>query len=172
MAGELVETGKLYARMLAPIDPNWLEPLAGHLVKKSYNQPRWDRKSGRALVSEKITMLGLTIVAARTCPMDRYDKIKAREMFIHHGLVEQDMESKAPFALHNQRQLKKVQQMQAKVRQHNLLASNEQRFAFFDSKLPRDITNAPLFEKWRIEVERKTPKLLCMSVQDLLVPKA
>ncbi len=172
MAAELVETGKLYARTLAPIDPNWLEPLAGHLVKKSYNDPRWDRKSGRALVNEKITLLGLTIVASRRCPMDRYDKAKAREMFIHHGLVEMDLESKAPFMLHNQRLLKKVQQMQAKVRRHDLLGSQQQRFDFFDTKLPADITNEPRFEKWRRQVEQKQPKLLCMKLDDFLAPKA
>lgn len=171
MAAELVETGKLYARTLAPIDPAWLEPLAGHLVNKAYNDPRWDRMSGRALVNEKITMLGLTIVASRRCPMDRYDKAKAREMFIHHALVEQDWDSKAPFALHNQRLLKKAQQMQAKLRRHDLLGSQEQRYDFFDQKLPGDITNEPRFEKWRRQVEHKQPKILFMKLKDFLAPK-
>jgi ATP-dependent helicase HrpA len=171
MAAELVETGKLYARTLAPIDPNWLEPLAGHLVKKSFNNPRWDHNSGRALVNEKITMLGLTIVASRTCPMDRYDKVKAREMFIHYGLVEQDMDNQAPFALHNQRLHKEAQQMQAKMRRHDMLASIEQRYAFFDTKLPADVTNAPLFEKWRKDAEAKQPKLLFMKLTDFLTPE-
>lgn len=171
MAAELVETGKLYARTLAPINPDWLEPLAGHLVKKSFNNPHWDHNSGRALVNEKITMLGLTIVASRTCPMDRYDKIKAREMFIHYGLVEQDMDNQAPFALHNQRLHKEAQQMQAKMRRHDMLASIEQRYAFFDAKLPTDITNAPLFEKWRKDAEAKNPKLLFMKLTDFLTPE-
>tara|TARA_Y100001933_G_scaffold265274_1_gene339385 strand:+ start:1236 stop:5195 length:3960 start_codon:yes stop_codon:yes gene_type:complete len=172
MAAELVETGKLYARTLAPIDPNWLEPLAGHLVKKSYNDPRWDRQSGRALVNEKITMLGLTIVASRRCPMDRYDKNKAREMFIHHALVEMDIDNnKAPFMLNNQRLLKNAQQMQAKLRRHDLLGSQQQRYDFFDSKLPADITNAPRFEKWRKKAEDKQPKLLFMKLKDFLAPQ-
>ncbi|MBL4699765.1 MAG: ATP-dependent RNA helicase HrpA, partial [Phycisphaeraceae bacterium] len=171
MAAELVETGKLYARTLAIIDPNWLEPLAGHLVKKSYNQPRWDRKSARAMVNEKVTMLGLTIVGLRRCPMDQYDKVKAREMFIHYGLVEQDMENSAPFALHNQRLLKEAQQMQAKLRKHNLLASNEQRYQFFDDKLPAsEIASGPHFEKWRKQAEAKEPKLLFMQLSDFLAP--
>ncbi len=172
MAGQLVDTARLYARTVAPVSPQWIEPLAPHLVKRSYLHPRWDTLSGRALVDEKVTLLGLTIVPRRTKPMDVSDVVAARKLFIHHALVEQDFNCRAPFMAHNQRLLRQVQQMEAQKRTHDLLADQQQRFDFFDKRLPQDMTNGPKFEKWLRKVQEKQPRILFMELTDFMRPNA
>ena len=90
MAAELVETSRLFARTVAAIDPAWAEALAGDLVKRSYGEPRWEKKQGSAVADEKVTLYGVPIVPKRRVQLARIDPEQARELFIRHALVDGD----------------------------------------------------------------------------------
>jgi ATP-dependent helicase HrpA len=65
MATELVETARLFARDCAVIEPDWVEPVAGHLVRRTYSEPRWNATRGQVEATEKVTLYGIPLVAAR-----------------------------------------------------------------------------------------------------------
>ena len=102
MAAELVETNRLWARRVAAVQPEWAERIGSHLVKRSYSEPRWDRRGGRAIATETVTLYGLPIVTGRTVGYDRVDRSEARDLFIRHALVLGDWETKHRFLVHNQ----------------------------------------------------------------------
>ena len=88
VAGELVETSRRFARTAARIQPEWIEPLAEHLVSREHFEPHWDEESGNPMIYEKVSLWGLPIVQRRRVLLAKVDPVKAREMLIQHGLVE------------------------------------------------------------------------------------
>jgi ATP-dependent helicase HrpA len=174
MAAELVETTKLYARTCAGIQPQWIERAAAHLVERTYSEPRWDAKSASVLASEKVTLHGLVIVPSRLVPYSPINPKQSREMFIQHALVLGDCtppHTQAPFVRHNARLVEEVQGMEAKIRQRNLLADAATRFAFYDARVPLEVTNGAEFESWRQRAENPragNPRTLFMDKADLL----
>jgi ATP-dependent helicase HrpA len=171
MAGELVETTKLYARTCAGIQPQWIEQAAEHLVDRTYSEPRWDSKTTQAIATEKVALHGLVLVPARVVPFSPINPRLARELFIHHALVLGDLHpplASAPFVRHNARLVEEVQLLEAKIRQRNLLADAATRYAFYDARIPLDVTNGTQFETWRRHAERATPRILYMEKADLL----
>ncbi len=172
MAGELVETTRLFARDVAPIQPNWLEELAEHLVSLSHANPRWDPTSARVIADERVSLFGLTIMPKRTAHFGPIDPPQARNLFIHHALVLGEYESPGRFQQHNRQLQQTVEQLEHKVRRKDLLADEQARFAFYDRRLPAHVHDGGSFEKWRKEAERKQPKLLYMKREDLLVDQA
>ncbi len=168
MAGELVETGRLYARMNAPIQPQWIERLAPHMVRLTHSNPRWQRESARALTDEKVSLGGLTLVNRRTIPLAKVNTTQARELFIQHALVEQDYDTQAPFFKHNRDLQEQVEKLESKVRRRDLLVEQRARFHFYDQRIPAGITDGPTFEKWRQEAERSNARLLYMTQAHLL----
>ncbi|WP_240928410.1 ATP-dependent RNA helicase HrpA [Thalassoroseus pseudoceratinae] len=168
MAAELVETSQRYLRTVARINPDWIEPLAGHLVKKTYSEPHWSAKSGSAMAFEKVLLFGLTLVPRRRVRYGRIDAKLSRELFLQHALAEFDWETKHPFFKHNQELLTEVEKMQAKSRQGDLLLLPEERFEFFDQRVPNRVVDAPSFDKWYRKEVKKQPRLLFMAKSDLL----
>jgi ATP-dependent helicase HrpA len=116
MAAELVETTRLYARTAAAIEPEWIEPLAGHLVKQSYSSPRWQGRRGQVAADEKVTLYGLPVVPRRRVNYGPIDPPAARELFIRHGLTEGDMDTRAPFWRHNRDLIADLRALEAKTR--------------------------------------------------------
>ncbi|MFA9477668.1 ATP-dependent RNA helicase HrpA [Phycisphaerales bacterium AB-hyl4] len=172
MAAELIETSQLFARTAARINPDWIEPIAGELLSRSYSEPHWQPKQGHVGAYEKVSLMGLTIVPRRKVHYGPIDTVKSRELFIHHALVEGDCHLEAPFFRHNQQLAAEVEQLEAKARRRDLLVDEQARFAFYDARLPTNVTNLPQFEKWRKQAERDDPKLLYMSERDLLAGDA
>lgn len=168
MAAELVETTKRYARTIARIQPQWIEPLAGHLLKYNYSDPTWDGEKASAVADERVSLFGLTIVPRRTVRYGRVNPVKAREFFIQYGLVEGDYETNADFWKHNRALIEEVEAMEAKSRQRDLLRGEEDRFAFYDERLGEEAVDGATFDKWRRKAEKETPKLLFFSRADLL----
>lgn len=168
VAAELVETTRRYARTVARIDPGWIEPLAGHLLHRSYSDPRWSRKSGSAMANEKVTLFGLTIVPRRPVRYGPIDPAASRELLIRGGLVEGEFDTRAPFFEHNRRLIAEIEALGAKARRADLLIDETSRFRFYDQRLPADAYDMPRFEKWRKQAEREQPRLLFMSRDDLL----
>ncbi|WP_437202950.1 ATP-dependent RNA helicase HrpA [Planctomicrobium sp. SH664] len=168
MAAELVETTRRFARTIGPLQPQWIESLAGHLVKRTYSEPHWDSKSASVKAFEKVTLFGLVIVPRRECRYGHIDPKTSREMFIQHALVEGDLVTPGEFFKHNARLKSELEDWQAKLRQGVQFVGEEAEFDFYDARIPPDVFDGPNFEKWRKTAEARQPKLLFLSREDLL----
>ncbi|MEM8875397.1 MAG: ATP-dependent RNA helicase HrpA [Planctomycetota bacterium] len=172
MAAELVETARLYARTVAPIDPEWVEHAAEHLVKRSYTDPQWDTRRQSAICFEKVTLGGLAIIPKRCTALAPHDPKTARQLFIQHALVDGDFETGAAFFKHNAELVRELQLMQSKTRRRDILAGPEVRYDFYDAKLPASVVDAVAFERWRKDAEETDRRVLFMSTEDLLLRSA
>jgi ATP-dependent helicase HrpA len=159
MAAELVETDRLRARRVATIQPEWAESIAGDLVKRSYGEPWWDERQGRAMIGETVTLYGLPIVADRPIGLDRVDRRLARELFIRRALVGGEWESHHDFIAENERFRHRVGLLEARVRRTDLL-DDEAIVAFFDERLPDDVTSARRFDRWWRDARSDDPHRL------------
>ncbi len=148
VAGELVETSRVWARDVARIDPSWVEPLAGHLVARSYSQPRWERRRAAVVATEKVTLFGLPVVAARTVPYARIDPVLARELFIRHALVEGDWDSPHDFLRHNRTTLQQLAAVEDRVRRRDLAVTDDELVALYDARIPPDVVSGRHFDAW------------------------
>ncbi|MEX0820352.1 MAG: DUF3418 domain-containing protein, partial [Pirellulaceae bacterium] len=168
VAGELVETSRRYLRNVAPIQPNWIEPLAAHIVKRSYTDPFWSRKSGTVLAYEKVTLFGLTIVAGRRTPYAQHDPETARRLFIEHALVGDDFNSEPKFLKHNRKLLADLQSLGAKSRAPDYLVGDSAQYAFYDAHLPRDCYDAASLNRWLKSAAAEETERLKMTLTDLM----
>ncbi len=148
VAAEIVETSKVFARMVAAIQPEWVEPLAGHIVKHHYFEPHWEQKRAQVMGYEKVTLYGLDVVARRRIPYAKVDPEECRNLFIRRALVEGDYQSKAPFIARNREMLDTVENLEKKTRRRDLLVDDEVLVAFYDERLPKDIVSGRHFESW------------------------
>ncbi|GMV26108.1 MAG: ATP-dependent helicase [Phycisphaerae bacterium] len=171
VAAELVQTSRLFARTVAKVQPEWIEEVGAHLIKRAHSEPHWDRDHGTVFAYERITLWGLEIIARRRVHYGPIDPRHSREVFIHHALVEGDAEHHGPFFDHNRRLMESALSVEAKARKHGLVADSQARFAFYDRRLPPTIFSMSAFEKWRRHAERDNPRLLFMSMDDVIVEK-
>jgi ATP-dependent helicase HrpA len=148
MAAELVETTRLWGRVAARIEPEWAERLAGHLVKRSYSEPHWERDRGSVVAIEKVTLYGLPIVAGRKVQYGRIDPELSRELFIRHALVEGDWRTPHAFFHENRALLEEVEELEARARRRDILVEDEALFAFYDARIPADVVSARHFDTW------------------------
>ncbi|MCB0978052.1 MAG: ATP-dependent RNA helicase HrpA [Acidimicrobiales bacterium] len=166
LAAELVETNRLWGRRAAAIDPAWAEELAGHLVKRSYGDPRWDERSGRAVTDERVTLYGLPLVSGRRVGYDRADRIEARDMFIEHALVRREWRSNHRFLADNEAFLADLGDLCNRLRRTELF-DDDARFAFYDRRLPDGIVSGRHFDRWWKNARRDRPDLLTFSAAEL-----
>jgi ATP-dependent helicase HrpA len=172
VVGELVETTRLWGRVGAAIEPRWAEELGGHLVKRSSGEPWWDATRGAALVSERVTLYGIPVVAARTIPLARVDPEAARSMFLWHALVEGEWETHHEFVRHNAERVAGVRALEDKVRRRDLLVDEDARLAWYDERVPATVTSVRSFDRWWRDERGRRPHLLDLAVEDLLDPAA
>ncbi|OGV76687.1 MAG: ATP-dependent RNA helicase HrpA [Methylotenera sp. RIFCSPLOWO2_02_FULL_45_14] len=168
MAAELMDTTKLYARCVAKIEPDWIEPLARGLTESNYTDPRWDRKMGMVNAWERVSLYGLTIIPKRRVHYGPINPTESREIFIREALANGEFDTKAAFFTANERLIAEVEELEHKARRQDVLIDEHQLFAFYDAKIPADIFNAASFEHWRIEAEKTNPKLLYLTRDDLM----
>ncbi len=168
MAGELVETSRLYARCCAKIEPDWVELVAGDLCQHHYFEPHWQKRQAQVGAFEKVTLYGLTIVAKRRINYGPLDPTLAREIFIRNALVQAEYNCNAKFFQHNQELIAEVEALEHKSRRQDILADEEQIYAFYDARIPQGIYSGHAFEKWRKIEEKQQPKLLFLSKEDLM----
>ncbi len=168
IAAELVDTTKLYARCVAKIEPDWIEPLARGLTESQYTDPRWDRKMGMVNAWERVSLYGLTIIPKRRVHYGPINPQESREIFIREALANGEFDSKAAFFVANERLIAEVEELEHKARRQDVLVDEHQLFAFYDSKIPADIFQAATFEKWREGAEKLNPKLLYLTRDDLM----
>jgi ATP-dependent helicase HrpA len=172
VAAELVETSRLWARTVARIEPEWAEPLAPHLLRYSYSEPRWDARRGAAMATEKVTLYGLPVVAARQVGYGRIDPVAARQIFIRCALVEGDWQTHHRFFARNQRLLHDALDLERRARRPGLVAGDEARYHFYDRRIPAEVTSARHFDTWWKRARGGDPDLLTMTAADLAGPAA
>ncbi|WP_414684455.1 ATP-dependent RNA helicase HrpA [Methylotenera sp.] len=168
MAAELVDTSKLYARGVAKIEPDWIEPLARGLTDSHYSDPRWDRKMGMVNAWERVSLYGLTIIPKRRVHYGPINAAESREIFIREALANGEFDTKAAFFTANERLIAEVEELEHKARRQDVLVDEHKLFAFYDAKIPADIFNAASFEKWRADAEKVSPRLLYLTRDDLM----
>lgn len=168
MAAELVETTKLYARSVAQIQPEWVESIAGHLIKQSYSEPHWEKKRGQVAAFVRITLFGLPIVPKRKVNYGPINPVEGREIFIRSALVDQDFDTRAPFWRHNRETIDSIERLEHKARRRDLLADEQTIYDYYDKRLPSGIYSTAQFEKWLRKITQSQPKILHMRVKDLM----
>jgi ATP-dependent helicase HrpA len=171
MAAELVETSRLWGRTAARIDPAWIEPLAGHLVKRTYSEPRWSASRGSVVATERVTLYGLPIVADRTVQYGRIDPVLSRELFIRRALVEGEWETRHEFLAENRRLVEEVEALEHRARRRDILVDDEALFGFYDARVPADVVSAAHFDRWWRDERRREPARLTFP-RELLVDAA
>ena len=168
VAAELTETTKLYARTMARIEPEWLEEVGKHLVRRHYFDPHWEKKAAQVAAWERSTLYGLVINPKKRVHYGPMNVAESREIFIRQALVAGEFNTMAPFFEHNQKLIRDIEALEHKARRPDVLVDDELIFAFYDSRIPPHIHNGAAFESWRKETERETPKLLYLQKDDLM----
>ncbi|AVF34473.1 ATP-dependent RNA helicase HrpA [Rahnella sikkimica] len=148
MVAELVETSRLWGRIAARIEPEWIEPLAQHLAKSSYSEPHWEKAQGAVMATEKVTLYGLPIVAARRVNYGTIDPVVSRELFIRHALVEGDWQTRHAFFRANLRLRTEVEELEHKSRRRDILVDDETLFLFYEQRIGQEVVSAKHFDTW------------------------
>ncbi|MBB6428399.1 ATP-dependent RNA helicase HrpA [Algisphaera agarilytica] len=172
VCAEIVVTSQQFARTCAQINPDWVEPIAGSLVKLTHREPHWVRRGGFVAAFEKASLFGLVLVPKRRIRFAKVEPALARQMFIQEALVEQDADIRAPFFDHNRQLRERIEKMQAKQRRFDLIADAEARFEFYDKRLPADVFGVAELNRFRKQAERDDPQVLFMQESDLLAGDA
>lgn len=168
MAAELVETSKLFARTVADVDPQWIERVGAHLIKKSYSEPHWEKKASAVMAMEKGTVYGLTVYSQRKVTYTDKDPALCRELFIREALVNGEFETAAPFFRHNQQLVREIRNLEHKARRLDVLVDDELIVQFYDAILPEEVVSGVTFEQWRRKAEKDNPRLLYLSKDELM----
>ncbi|WP_207062769.1 ATP-dependent RNA helicase HrpA [Motiliproteus sp. SC1-56] len=172
MVAELVETSRLFGRTAARIEPQWIEPLAGTLAKRSYFEPHWEKKPAQVVAYEQLSLYGLVFVPRRRVHYGAVEPEEAQQIFVRAALVEGEFNTRAPFFAHNRALLKEVEALEEKSRRRDILIDEEQLYEFYREKLLKHggerVVNGAGFEKWRQTLEAENPKALFVSREDLM----
>ncbi len=160
MAAELVETSRLFARTVAMIEPGWVEAAAGDLAIRTYSEPRWDRRRAQIVATERVSLYGLPLAIGRRVGYGGIDATAARELFIRHALVEDEWETHHSFVAENRRRLAQANEREERTRRRHVVAGENERFAFFDERLPTGIVSGGHFDRWWRTARRDQPDLL------------
>jgi ATP-dependent helicase HrpA len=168
MAAEITETTRLYARCVARIEPEWLEDIGAHLIRRHQYEPHWEKKPARVAAFERATLYGILLYANRRIHYGPLDPVEARRIFIRQALVEGEYETRAPFFAHNRKLIRDIETLEHKSRRPDVLVDEELIYAFYDSVVPDGIHNGAAFEHWRREAEAGKPQLLYLKREDLM----
>ncbi len=157
------ETSRLWGRIAARIDPEWVEPVAQHLIKRTYSEPHWERAQGAVMATEKVTVYGLPIVAARKVNYSQIDPALCRELFIRHALVEGDWQTRHAFFRENLKLRAEVEELEHKSRRRDILVDDETLFEFYDQRISHDVISARHFDSWWKKSAAK--RLICSTLK-------
>lgn len=168
MAGQLLETSKVYAHQVARIEPEWALACAEHLVRRQHYEPHYHLRSGQVMAFERITLFGLTLVEKKRVSYGKIDPEVAREVFIRAALVEGQYRGKGGFFARNRRLIEEVHDLEAKSRRRDIVVDDERLYRFYHDRVPAGIFNLAGFEHWRKEAEQSQPALLHLSRHDVM----
>jgi ATP-dependent RNA helicase HrpA len=168
MVGELVETSRLWGRDAAKIDPRWIEPLAEHLVRRTYSEPRWEPRQAAVVATEQVTLYGLPIVPGRTVSYGRIDPPLARELFIRRALVEGEWDTRHEFLAENRRRLEEVEALEHRTRRRDIAVDDQTLFELYDARIPPDVVSGAHFDRWWRDERRSDPDRLTFTREELV----
>ncbi|MEU8646870.1 ATP-dependent RNA helicase HrpA [Streptomyces sp. NPDC048674] len=160
MSAELVETSRLWARVNARIEPEWIEPLAGHLLKRTYSEPHWEKDQAAVMAYEKVTLYGVPIVAQRKVNYGRIDPEVSRELFIRNALVEGDWRTHHKFFADNRKLLTEVEELEHRARRRDILVDDETLYDFYEQRVPEHVVSGAHFDSWWKHKRHEEPELL------------
>jgi ATP-dependent helicase HrpA len=172
MSAELVETSRLWARVNAKIEPEWVEPLAAHLIKRTYSEPHWEKDQAAVMAYEKVTLYGVPIVAQRKVNYGRIDPEISRELFIRNALVEGDWRTHHKFFSDNRRLLTEVEELEHRARRRDILVDDETLFDFYDQRIPEHVVSGAHFDSWWKHKRHEQPDFLDFEREMLINEKA
>ncbi|MGI5996413.1 MAG: ATP-dependent RNA helicase HrpA [Saccharomonospora viridis] len=159
-SAEIVETSRLWARVNARVEPEWIEPLAQHLVKRTYSEPHWERKRGAVMAYERVTLYGIPLVVGRKVNYGRIDPETSRELFIRHALVEGDWDTDHRFFHDNRALLDEVADLENRARRRDIVVDDQTLFDFYDERIGDEVVSARHFDTWWKKTRRTQPDLL------------
>jgi ATP-dependent helicase HrpA len=168
VAAELTETARLYARCVAAVEPEWIERAAGHLVKRAYLEPRWEKTRAQVVAWEQVSLYGLVVIPRRKVHYGPVDPKLSRELFIREALMAGEFDCRGEFLEHNRELRREIEELEHKARRQDVLVDEERMFTFYDERVPAHVVNGAGFERWRKDAEANTPRLLFMSRDDLM----
>lgn len=168
VAAEIMETTKLFARGVARIEPEWLEEVGAHLIKRHYFDPHWEKKAAQVAAWSRSTLYGLVVNPKKRVHYGPMFPAEAREIFIREALVNGEFNTQATFFTHNQQLIADIEALEHKARRPDVLVDDELIFAFYDARIPAGIHNGAAFEHWRKDIERTSPRLLFLKKEDLM----
>jgi ATP-dependent helicase HrpA len=168
VAAELVDTSRLFGRGIAAIEPQWIEQVGSHLLKKQLLDPHWEKKSAEVIALERATLYGIVIYSSRRVNYSKIDPVAAREVFIREALVGAQWETKLPFLAANEKLLKQVEDLEHKSRRQDVLVDDELIYAYYDQQIPAEVCSGFLMEQWYRQECQKQPKLLMLTREELM----
>ena len=172
MVNELIETSRLWGRTAAKIDPRWVEPAAEHLVRRTYDEPRWDRKRASVVAIERVTLYGLPVVAGRTVPYGKIDPALSRDLFLRRALVEGEWDTRHRFLAANAALVEEVQELEDRARRRDILVDDQALYDFYAARMPEGIVSGAHFDRWWRDERRVRPDLLTFTRELLINPAA
>uniref|UniRef100_UPI003F84658C ATP-dependent RNA helicase HrpA n=1 Tax=Alicycliphilus soli TaxID=3228789 RepID=UPI003F84658C len=168
VAAEQVETSRLYGRGIAAIEPQWLEEVGAHLLRKQLLDPHWSKKQADVVAYERATLYGLVVYNQRAVSYGRVDPVEARQLFIRRALVEGEWETHWPFLAANHKTIRKVEDLEHKSRRQDVLVDDELIYAFYDQAIPEGVYSGATFDKWFRQAGKAQPELLRLSKDELM----
>ncbi len=168
VAAERIETSRHYGRIVARVQPAWIEEAGRHLIQRSYSEPHWQSESGQVAAYERVTLFGVALVPKRRVNYGPINPAESREIFLRFALVEGDFDTRAPFWRHNRELIDYVQHLEAKSRRRDILVDQEAIYAFYAERIPEGIYSKAQFEQWLRSATVKDPKILHMRMSDLM----
>ncbi|TXR96283.1 ATP-dependent RNA helicase HrpA [Streptomyces sp. col6] len=172
MSAELVETSRLWARVNARVEPEWIEPVAQHLLKRTYSEPHWEKDQAAVMAYERVTLYGVPIVAQRKINFGRIDQETSRDLFIRNALVEGDWRTHHQFFHDNRKLLGEVEELEHRARRRDILVDDETLFDFYDQRIPEHIVSGAHFDSWWKHKRRDEPDALDFERSMLINEKA
>ncbi len=168
MAAELTDTGRLLARTVAEVRPEWIEAAGRHLLTRMYIEPHWEKDGARVVAFERVSLYGITLVPRRKIHYGPIDPALSRELFIRGALVAGEYDTRAPWFAHNRALIKEIEDLEHKARKSGVWLDEERIFRVFDARIPAGLHNGAAFETWRAEAEAANPTILFLQREDIL----
>ncbi|MER7725145.1 ATP-dependent RNA helicase HrpA [Streptomyces sp. NPDC096323] len=172
MSAELVETSRLWARVNARVEPEWIEPLAQHLLKRTYSEPHWEKDQAAVMAYERVTLYGVPVVAQRKVNFGRIDQEASRDLFIRNALVEGDWRTHHQFFHDNRKLLGEVEELEHRARRRDILVDDETLFDFYDQRIPEHVVSGAHFDSWWKHKRKDEPDALDFERSMLINEKA
>ncbi|GAB3756288.1 ATP-dependent RNA helicase HrpA [Microlunatus parietis] len=169
MAAEIVETTRLWARTVAPVDAAQIEEVGGHLLKRSYAEPHWSARAGSVVASETVSLYGIPIIAGRPVGYGKINPAEAREIFIRSALVEGDWRTRHRFFAANAETRAEAEELEERTRRRDIVVDDQVIFDFYDARIPAEVVSGAHFDRWWKDAQQETPDLLTLSLSDLVL---